>query len=165
MFVYNRKLEAMEGIKSSVQELPDLPSELVWVAIEDTKKILKDQHYKLDLRKWHAYDKDDGRCTVCFAGAVMSKSLGLSPEMDAIPSSFGDSNARKLSALESFRSGKLYDGCIIMGIDEDKLGYIPRRAFITCIEVDSPGERFDKSAKQFLSDMEMVAAVLELNDL
>ena len=152
------------GIKSLVQELPDLPSELVRVAIEDTKKVLKDEHYKLDLGRWHDYDKHDGRCAVCFGGAVMSKSLGLSPKMTAIPSSFGASNARKLSALDCFRSGKLYDGCLMMGIDKDELHMLPLSVFVRCIDVDSSGEQFDKSAEEFLSDMETVASVLERNN-
>ena len=151
--------------ETTVQELPDLPSELIRVAIEDTKKILEDKHYKLDLRRWHDYDKDDGRCTVCFGGAVMSKSLGLSPNITAIPSSFSNSNARKLSALECFRSGDLYAGCIIMDIDEDKLVNMPRIVVVRCIDLDSPGKRFDRLAKEFLPNMEMVASVLELNNL
>lgn len=150
--------------ETTVQELPDLPSELIRVAIEDTKKILKDEHYKLDLRRWHDYDKDDGRCTVCFGGAVMSKSLGLSPNITAIPSSFSNSNARKLSALDCFRSGKLYDGCLMMGIDKDELHMLPLSVFVRCIDVDSSGEQFDKSAEEFLSDMETVASVLERNN-
>jgi len=150
--------------ETTVQELPDLPSELIRVAIEDTKKILEDKHYKLDLRRWHDYDKDDGRCTVCFGGAVMSKSLGLSPNITAIPSSFSASTARKLSALDCFRSGKLYDGCLMMGIDKDELHMLPLSVFVRCIDVDSSGEQFDKSAEEFLSDMETVASVLERNN-
>ena len=57
-------------------QLPDKPSELLRVAINDLKETLKDENVEFHPFHW-MYKRPDGKCMVCLAGAVMLNSLNF----------------------------------------------------------------------------------------
>lgn len=84
--------------------LPDQPSELLELALNDLEQVENDPSYDINMNDWH-YPRDTG-CSVCFAGAVMAGTLGAAPGEELSPEDFEQSNdAYKLYALDSARGG------------------------------------------------------------
>lgn len=65
--------------KIKTTKLPEKPSELLKLAMLDLEKVEADPRYRVDMGEWH---KPNGRCSVCLAGSVMAKTLGLPPNKD-----------------------------------------------------------------------------------
>jgi len=88
-------------------ELPDKPSELILLAINDLEKCEKDPNYEINMSHWHLPSSFSGKCYVCLAGSVMSKSLGVEINHYSSPGFF---EGGKLSALNDFREGMFLEG-------------------------------------------------------
>lgn len=92
--------------------LPDKPSALIRLALQDLEKAEKSRLYAIEMRDWHA---PKGVCEVCFAGSVMAYSLGAKRHDLVTPRYFDDDTRRKLIALNFFRCGRIEDGLCEMG--------------------------------------------------
>lgn len=85
------------------KRLPDKPSELILVAMEDFEKIEKNPHYEIYMKHWHFWDEE--KCHVCFAGAVMANTLKLPQTVEARPADFGIEIDSKLRAIDWIGGG------------------------------------------------------------
>ena len=103
--------------------LPNTPSELLSLALDDLEKCEQDTLYGVLMDAWHepVFDEDHEfqRCDVCLAGAVMAKTLDVDPEdhvpavceYDWSPLVATDSViADKLTSIEYFRQGLVRKG-------------------------------------------------------
>jgi ribosomal protein S27AE len=90
--------------RKALKKLPNKMSELIMVAIKDLKKIEKSKYYAINMGVWH---EPNGKCTVCFAGSVMAKTLGVDRRLYAYPSSFSEETRAKLEALDYLRKGEI----------------------------------------------------------
>lgn len=98
-------------IKNEVK-LPKKLSDLIVVAIKDLKAVEKSKTYEVNMSQWHtAYERPKvgtpaTKCSVCFAGSVMAKSMKLNPETQINdPDYFSAHNRQRLYALDTLRSG------------------------------------------------------------
>lgn len=94
-----------------MSKLPDKPSDLIELALTDLEKCESDPYYEIDMGSWH--HPEDGKCLVCLAGAVMAQSLGDNPKKVSSLARWrvrDEVTARKLSALDYFRSGGIAGG-------------------------------------------------------
>jgi hypothetical protein len=136
--------------------LPDKPSELILLALEDLEKTEKDYRYKIDMDVYHDRLDGDGLiCSVCLAGAVMAQRLHPGDvDRCLMPGYFDVKTRNKLYALNSFRQGCVHDGLWNMN-EEFSCGAVDQiDTFITPYEVDP---------NSFKSDMRKLAQ--ELSDL
>lgn len=113
-------------------ELPKVPSELIKLAIEDMKKCIENDVI-IDMSDWGSTDSN-GKCTVCFAGAVMLQrtQTGIDPRDFNIYK--GGVNSKQYSFLDYIRSGHLKDAMRALDIDynegkEDKKGELLNKNF------------------------------------
>ena len=107
--------------------LPTHPSRLIRVALADLSAIEADDRYVVDMSEWHrpAYDDDRGRkvCSVCLAGAVLAKTVGV-PHKQTISTADLDQYDRvegRLRALDFFRLGEISAGLEMLGYDVNEL--------------------------------------------
>ena len=92
-------------------ELPDTPSELLTLALDDLNKIERSKKYKVHMGRWHEpYSNGDTVCHVCLAGAVMARRGGLSPEEEQLLIRSIWETDKKLDALDDFRGGHMRPG-------------------------------------------------------
>ena len=91
---------------------------LLGLALDDFEKVLVDPRYAINVGgTYHdsAFDSRDGkRCDVCLAGAVMAKSLGVSPSESRAPEGFGEAVDSRLYALDALRNGSILDAMELM---------------------------------------------------
>lgn len=92
--------------------LPQKPSELIRLALRDLSLIEKDPHYEINMSVFHSYY--GGTCAVCFAGAVMAKTLGSNFHYRVAPHDFNSKTANALRALDAFRVGDIELGLIYL---------------------------------------------------
>ena len=127
--------------------LPDRPSELLQLALDDLRKCEADPRFVIDMRYWLVAKTNT--CHVCLAGSVMAQSLGANVEFDCSPGSFDRDTLKKLMALNYFRQG-----CIQLGYES--LG----RKRPTQVRRGWPAATyFDK--EQFQQDMESLVKHLQ----
>lgn len=86
-------------------KLPDLPSELILLALKDLEVIENSDDYEVDMLNWHMFDGD--KCLVCLAGAVMVNTLNHDINTDSYPDIFNKDTCDKLYALDEFRKGHI----------------------------------------------------------
>ena len=98
-----------------MKRLPNKPSELIRLAIQDLELVERSKKYKIDMETWHNYNGN--RCCVCFAGSVMAKTLEVSPTKDSCPHEHEDELSQKLMALDHFRVGEVISGLNAMNIE------------------------------------------------
>ena len=122
--------------------LPDLPSDLIRVALADLRQIEKRPEYVVDMDIWH--ESRLHTCAVCFAGAVMALELGIGVNTNMEASDFNDDIAPKLEALEEFRAGEVDVGLEYLGRQTNP----PIKVDIT---------PYEKSPTQFKADMHDLA--------
>lgn len=96
-----------------MSKLPDKPSELIRMAIDDLEKVEADTKYSVRMGVWHSPSLDS--CEVCLAGAVMAKTLETPVENFEYPTGFSATVHAKLGALDSFRSGHVIDAFVTLG--------------------------------------------------
>lgn len=151
----------MRDKMARTKKLPDKPSKLIRVALSDLIAVEKmKKTYRIDMGDWHAGAFEDGdKCSVCFAGSVMARTLGVKPNEDAVPSaSFFDADTcYKLDWLDSIRSH---------GGELDGFGYksLKKRFRSTGVDVsfdhDPPIYHYDP--KGFKASMRDLAKAFEL---
>lgn len=104
--------------------LPDLPSELIRLAIKDLEIAEKSSRYTVNMGYFHTPKRTwYGRrvCLVCLAGAVMAGTLDVSIDLELEPGAFVDSDVRdKLRALDCFHDGDILGGLTDMHVDVPK---------------------------------------------
>ena len=88
------------------KKLPRKLSDVIDVALKDLAWVERHpKTYTVDMGGWHeVYDEI---CAVCFAGAVMAKTLATDPKRDAVPDSFDKYTESRLSDLNFLRMGGL----------------------------------------------------------
>ena len=137
--------------------MPDKPSELLIVALNDLEKCEADDTYIIKMGDWHLpvfYGYRFHFCEVCFAGSVMAKSLGVSKRDYHNPNmhykhgkkktGITDETNKKLIALNDFRVGDLWDGLLNMEINDERLKNI---------DAHRPMTKYKENPKQFKKDI------------
>lgn len=77
-------------------------SDLIIIALEDLRKCeLMPKVYTIDMGTWH---EPNSHCAVCFAGAVMAQTLGVSPKNRTGPGRYPTLH-HAFMALDSTRAG------------------------------------------------------------
>ncbi len=102
----------------AVKKLPDLPSELLALALNDLELVeAQSDTYRVFMGSWHEPSIPTGKkCSVCMAGAIMACSLRADPEMRYLPRDFCQDTERKLHAIDLFRMGYVTRGFHEMGL-------------------------------------------------
>ena len=141
----------LERMKMEKLELPDVPSQLLNLAMDDFEKCLAlPEKYMIDMHGW-AYRRLDGVCEVCLAGAVMCQTLDASvpPRNFKIPEDYAsDGLDAKLKALDHIRCGDIDYAFEEMGMDTD-------------LEFDRDITDPKDSMEGFITDMRNLAEDLE----
>jgi hypothetical protein len=144
------------------KKLPKKLSDCLAIAIADLTAVEKQKSkYVVDMRSWHGPELDDfgwettGKCAVCFAGAVMARTLETTPDKDAIPGDFGRYNAQRFSALDALRTGSLAEALYCVGIKETPFG----------LSSDVTVDEYECNPIAFKKDMKKVEALLRRFDL
>lgn len=134
-------------------KLPNKPSELIRLAIADLTKVERSAAYRVDMGHYHEpvelTDPVQYVCAVCFAGAVMAKTLDASKRDRVTPDCFDRDTAHKLHALNEFRTGLVRSGLCMMGI----------RYIDSPVQVPVAVYKYDRN--QFKQDMRLMASELE----
>ncbi len=129
--------------------LPDKPSELIRLALNDLALCAADPNYSIEMYEWHK-PRDDGVCQVCLAGAVMAKSLNARPTAELYPHHFPD--RQKIKALDDFHDGLVCRALDQLGQDLSKWGHGARNREITPYRTDSVA--FTADMRQLADDLE-----------
>lgn len=82
--------------------LPNKPSALLQLALDDLERCEKDPHYEIYMGEWHS--PGDKHCLVCMAGAVIAKTLECDRFNEVTPCLLDHDNSQKLRAIDAFRS-------------------------------------------------------------
>ncbi len=148
-------------------KLPDLPSDLILVALADLEAVERSKRYNINVNEWHKPVRFSNTCAVCFAGSVIAKTLKTDPTTTVDPFSFDGDTADKLSALNSFRQGFIKEGLLEMQLAPTDLWE----------SVVSPGSTYNddqifpvppyskKNAKQFKAALMDIAGILKSEGL
>ena len=100
---------------NKVKQLPEYPSELLQLALDDIAVIKKNKKYKIDVEIWHSPNDDTDKCEVCLAGAVLANTLKLDREITVVialsdeNALIGEKNTIKLRTIDSLRELEIYD--------------------------------------------------------
>jgi hypothetical protein len=115
-------------------KLPKKMSTLLLLAVKDLSKVEKRKDYRIDMNVWHSasgavgkFGNQTKQCAVCFAGSVISNTLGLDKDKTYVPADpfgeyfsdnieFDQETIQKLYALNFLRQGYLYDAAREMGV-------------------------------------------------
>ena len=132
--------------------LPDKPSKVIRLALRDLFDVEHDPDYAINMNYFHTpyVDPDWEKCHVCFAGAVMAKTLNTPIDQNALPEDFDEDTGGKLDALDAFRDGLIAAGLEYMGLSTPK-----------GIENTREIEDFITDPMRFKDDMESLADDLE----
>jgi hypothetical protein len=149
-----------------ITTLPDLPSELIRLALHDLELCANDDKYDIDMGLWYKRH-DEGYCSVCLAGSVMAQEFDscfldkcmsvcdegdegdteIGPfEVSAVLGplkSSGPSVQGKLRALNSFRGGFVSEGLDYLGV---KSTGIESYMHVACYGQDSEAFKRDMLA-------------------
>ncbi|MCY4356881.1 MAG: hypothetical protein OXD01_05090 [Gammaproteobacteria bacterium] len=97
--------------RNEMRVLPDKPSALLRLALDDMKKCLGDADYYLDAMRWHEPNEQKDVCQVCAAGAVIAQTLkfDVSVNCDFLSDTMFDMNTKgKLYLINEMRVGYFY---------------------------------------------------------
>lgn len=127
--------------------LPEKPSDLILLALEDLSKAEKSDAYDVVMSQWHHPCDSDGVCEVCLAGSVMAFSLDADVDDDLSPASLylNPQDHRRLVALDDFRKGDTAKAFRTLGM-EPPVGF-RREINVPPYYVDPAG--FKKTLKAF----------------
>lgn len=140
-----------------MRTLPNLPSDLIIVAMGDLVAAEMSNKYIIKMGVWHDADDEDisNACAVCLAGSVMAMSLGAKLKETVSPYNFYKIPGAKdkLLALNEFRIGSVEFSFDLMGIDgaPDK------------VLRDREIALYENDPVEFKSDMLKMAAFLARN--
>ena len=162
----------MEHVETKV--LPDKPSALIRLALEDMAKCEEDPDYEVEMSCFHLPNQDcvpDNpatmqikpvkRCLVCLAGSVMAQTLGAADTEWLHPADFRDKDGfhptteNRLQALDAFRVGVLWEGLELMGLEDE---------YELVVQNDMQPDQiadYHHDPERFVQDMEDLAANLE----
>jgi hypothetical protein len=122
----------MSHLSETEDNLPNLPSELITVALADLAKVEASGFYTVDMSRWYEFKRDRdfedysepshiAGCAVCFGGSVIAGSLGANAQAPVsglnylTPEDFHSPTIRaKLWALDCFRQGDIQGGLIAL---------------------------------------------------
>lgn len=113
-----------------VKRLPDKLSKLILLALADLEMVEKNPLYRIEMTKWHQSNGD--LCKVCFAGAVMARSLKCSPQESFNETDFDIDTTIKLQALNEIRVGHIGIALNMLNIPNHSL----RDVFVASIYSD-----------------------------
>ena len=131
--------------------LPDQPSELLKLALNDLIQVENDPRYDINMGEWH-YPRETA-CSVCLAGAVMAGTLDADPGEELSPEDFEQSNdAWKLYALDSARWGDWDEFLKELGLDLHAPDELFEELPTVC--------RYDVDPEQFKADIRQAIDVL-----
>ena len=106
----------MREAKIESKSLPDVPSELIEVALHDLESVERDERYVVKMLDWHQPLPFHSICNVCLAGSVMAKTLNVPPREKFSPCDFPDMDTEnKILALNEFRRGYTGKALSLMG--------------------------------------------------
>lgn len=118
-----------------LDKLPHKPSKLIRLAIRDILRAKKNPRMEIDMNTWHS---PNGKCRVCFAGAVMHywlKPPRRKSTKDVLqPSDYSQDDYCALIALNRFRRGNVRGGCEALGTRTEMFF-----RFVPSAEEDFPG--------------------------
>ena len=134
--------------------LPDKLSDLIEVALRDLELVENDKRYTVNMDWWHRSNLYDHTCIVCLAGAVMAKSLDVSPDRTRFPNDFDDKTEAKLDALNWARVEDVDYALYHLDIKASDYSCLDRE--VVCYS-DNP--------EQFKADMREIVAALKEQDL
>lgn len=140
-----------------MESLPDKPSELIRLALNDLKKCEKSEDYIINMGVYHHYHGAIfGTCSVCLAGAVMAQTLKLPKATDVnnVRDFFSEVDTFKLKALDQFRTGDIMSGLMKLSIRQPK--HLPHSIHI---------DHYCMNPDRFHTQMEGLATLLEKFDL
>lgn len=144
-----KKIE-VNGKQLNDLKLPNKPSALIRLALEDLKKVEKSKSYVIDMdNSIHAPQSWSKKCAVCFAGAVMAQAV-KDPTLEVDWGVWGEDTENKLRALDCFRTGD-----IEAGLEEMDLKH--PRWLTKGVDV----ARYESDPKRFKKVMKELADVLE----
>ena len=131
--VWSSPSQVTTQVRRNQDALPDAPSELIRVALDDLDWAEKHpDRFIIDMTGWHKWDVESQKCHVCMAGAVMARTLHI-PDVQTFPvlliADFGSDVRGKLVALDLFRSGYIHTALNRMGFSYgtiDKLKDLPK---------------------------------------
>lgn len=97
--------------------LPDKPSDLLELALNDAKRLNRSRRYQMDPGEYHqrARRRKDGKCGVCLAGEVMARTLKAPIRADCAPNSMAADERMlrgKLQAIDFARKGEVADAVL-----------------------------------------------------
>ena len=93
--------------------LPNKPSDLLQMALDDTIKAYEHPDYLLNMDEWH-HPSLNRPCSVCMAGAIMA--FGLGAKNAATPSCFPEWFSHLL-AIDEFRTNNLDSAFCELGLE------------------------------------------------
>jgi len=130
--------------------LPNKPSELILLALKDLILVECSKSYEIDMGEWHTPRSSfNDKCLVCFAGAIMAKTLKIDASEDVDPTDFSNATHSKLESLEFFRMGEVGDAFEILG-----------RSYTKGLEFDRNITHYATNAGKFKREMRKLAADL-----
>lgn len=129
--------------------LPNKLSALMRLALADLAKVENSKKYRVDMGEWHTAAEADRPCTVCFAGAVMAKTLQV-PHMQSCSPGEMKQHTRKLMALNSVRTGEVRMALYMIGVPEVKRTVLERRV---CPYEDDP-VLWRQAMRQIIKELE-----------
>ncbi len=97
-------------------KLPKKLWQLASVAMKDLAAVERSKAYRVDMATWHdPYTTDKGKavCEVCLGGAVLAKTLKMSPNTFYVPSYFGWH--LRLRAINNLRVGQVDEALMNVG--------------------------------------------------
>lgn len=142
-----------------MQTPPEKLSDLIDLALNDLRKVQADPRYVVDMTLWHEPNTDDGEnyvCHVCFAGAVMAKTLAVDVLADSPVSDFGHEWRRAFYALDDVRTGNLTSTSVQRFIPRPLRGLVGNR-YVPHYDPDNP-EHFTQAMTQLRNDLRMIGA-------
>lgn len=96
-----------------MEQLPNVPSELLELAMKDYEKTKVDPAFKIDMGYWCCKTTPDAPCMVCLAGSVMVKSLEIPIPEPGVRGYYTHDfplYANHFNALDCFRCGRVVEG-------------------------------------------------------
>ena len=139
--------------------LPDRPSLLIALALDDLELARQDPNYEINMADWHVPNHAKGTCEVCLAGAVLAKTLRIEKSTDYISLSFTNGNGEKITALDYFRSGYMNEAIDCFVSLKGRFGkrYLKHIGKLK----EMPVTQYDENPNQFVKDMDEMRLKLE----
>lgn len=105
--------------KTKGAKLPNKPSALIRLAIADLTAVEKMKNREVNMGEWHLPTLDYSNnllCKVCFAGAVMDRTMKVAENTLTQPSAFSRKDEGKFYALDAFRNGSIREAFDCLGL-------------------------------------------------